>query len=63
MRELTTLTPSMEEYESIRIPELKEALQYVFAAGFSHSISDVSYMIELVGYCDCIRSYHNTVDS
>ena len=44
LRELTTLTPSKEEYESIRIPELKEALQYVFADGFSHSISDVSCM-------------------
>ena len=44
MRELTTLTPSKEEYESIGIPELKEALQYVFADGFSHSISDVSCM-------------------
>ena len=41
MRELTTMTPSKEEYESIRIPELKEALQYVFA---SHSISEVSCM-------------------
>ena len=44
MRELTTLTPSKEQCESIRIPELKEALQYVFADGFSHSISDVSCM-------------------
>ena len=44
MRELTTLTPSKEEYEFISIPELKEALQYVFADGFSHSISDVSCM-------------------
>ena len=44
MKELTmTLTPSKEEYESIKV-ELKEALQYVFADGFSHSISDVSCM-------------------
>ena len=44
MKELTTLTPSKEEYDSIEVPELKEALQYVFADGFSHSISEVSCM-------------------
>ena len=48
MRELTTFTPSKEQYESIRIPELKEALQYVFADGFSHSISDVNYTKQLI---------------